>query len=359
MLKNGIWKPEYPELASTNVTGFHISALYAPIGLGASWKELADSYLKVKDDVNKFRTFVNTKLGETWAERGEAPPYKNIYNRRENYPLNVVPDDVCFLTAGVDVQHNRLELEIVGWCADKRSYSIDYRVLDGNPAETEIWQKLTNVLNERFLRADGLEYPIRMMAIDSGDNTSHVYAYCRQFSTQRVIPIKGQDSLGMAISPPMQNRVNKAGKRIGNIAVWNIGVSFLKVELYANLHLEKDSDGTPPPNYCHFPEYPEHYFRGLTAEEQVTKIIRGYRKTQWVKTYARNEPLDCRIYARAAASVVGLDKMTQKQLKNMVKAPVAKAAPRPVNQVAKQEAVRYIPETPKQETRKVRSIWNR
>lgn len=55
---------------------------------------------------------MNTTLGQTWAEKGEAPPYKNLYNRREQYKTNHVPADVCFLTAGVDVQRDRLELEI-------------------------------------------------------------------------------------------------------------------------------------------------------------------------------------------------------------------------------------------------------
>lgn len=98
---------------------------------------------------------------------------------------------------------------------------------------------------------------------------------------------------------------------------WNIGVSFLKTELYAHLRLEKDENGVPPPNYCHFPEYDEHYFRGLTAEEQVVKVVRGYRKLQWVKRYERNEPLDCRVYARAAAAILGLDRLSPQRLAQM------------------------------------------
>jgi phage terminase large subunit GpA-like protein len=357
MLAQGEWRPLYPELSNPDVIGFHISALYSPVGLGSSWKELVGLFLKAQKDQNKLRTFINTKLGETWAEHGEAPPYKNLYNRRENYPLNVVPDDVCFLTCGVDVQRDRLELEIVGWCADKRSYSIDYRVLEGDPAGADVWSQLTGILNERFLRSDGLEFPIRLMAVDSGDNTSHVYGYCRQFSSQRVIPIKGQDGLGMAISPPQQSRVSKAGKRIGNISVWNVGVSFLKVELYANLRLEKDNEGNPPPGYCHFPEYPEHYFRGLTAEEHVTKIVRGYQKMQWVKYYNRNEPLDCRIYARAAACVVGIDRMNEKQLRAMVRAPLPKPVIRQETSLQEVDNGSEI-QSQQEEYRPVRTIWN-
>jgi phage terminase large subunit GpA-like protein len=162
------------------------------------------------------------------------------------------------------------------------------------------------------------------MAVDSGYNTTHVYNFCRRFDASRVIPVKGQDSLGMAISPPKKVDLTKAGKRIGKVNQWNIGVSFLKSELYALLRLEKDSAGNPPPYYCHFPEYAEHYFRGLTAEEQVTKVVRGYQKIQWQKVYERNEPLDCRIYARAAAEIVGLSKMSKEQIQAMAVPPKLK-----------------------------------
>lgn len=322
MFANGQWVPSKPENSNPDVIGFHINSLYSPYGWH-SWEQIVRDFIAAKDNQSKLKVFVNTTLGETWAEKGEAPPYKNLYNRRENYKTNTVPADVCFLTAGVDVQRDRLELEIVGWCADKRSYSIDFRVIEGDTAGTKVWNELAGVVNERWPRKDGMEFPIRLMAVDSGYNTMHVYAFCRRFGMDKVIPIKGQDNLGMAVSPPKTIEYSKKGKKIGKMRQWNVGVSFLKSELYGCLRLEKDSDGNPPPNYCHFPQYDEHYFRGLTAEEQVVKIRRGYRYMQWVKRYERNEPLDCRIYARAAANIVGLDRKSPKQLAQMGGATVA------------------------------------
>ncbi|WP_298032142.1 phage terminase large subunit family protein [uncultured Alistipes sp.] len=327
MLANGLWVPSKPERVNPDVIGFHLNSLYSPYGWH-SWKQIVRDFLAAKENQSKLKVFVNTTLGETWAERGEAPPYKNLYNRREQYKINEVPADVCFLTAGVDVQRDRLELEIVGWCADKRSYSIDFRVLDGDTAATKVWNKLADVLAERWPRKDGMEFPIRLMAVDTGYNTTHVYNFCRRYGADRVVPIKGQDHLGMAVSPPKSVDVTKAGKKVGKLRLWNIGVSFMKGELYAALRLEKDSDGTPPPNYCHFPEYDEHYFRGLTAEEQVKRIVRGYAKFQWVKRYERNEPLDCRIYARSAAVIIGLDRLTPKRLAAMGGAVAKKREPR-------------------------------
>lgn len=109
-------------------------------------------------------------------------------------------------------------------------------------------------------------------------------------------------------------RCYKTGKRSGKVLLWKLEVSLLKGEFYAALRLEKDSDGNPPANYCHFPEYDEHYFRGLTAEEQVIKFVKGYQRIQWQKVYERNEPLDYHIYARAAAAIEGLDRLSPEQL---------------------------------------------
>jgi phage terminase large subunit GpA-like protein len=353
MLAGGRWVPEAPERASYSTIGFHINSLYSPYGW-QSWGEIADEFVKAKHDHNRLKTFVNTTLGETWAEKGEAPPYRNLYNRREGYPTNEVPEDVCFLTAGVDVQRDRLELEVVGWCADKRSYSIDYRVLEGDTAATGVWDKLSAVVGERWMRGDGMELPLRLMAVDTGYNTTHVHAFCRRFDATRVVPIKGMDSLGMAVAPPRTVDITKAGKRVGKLRQWNIGVSFLKSELYAALRLERDAEGTPPPSYCHFPQYDEGYFRGLTAEEQVKKIVRGYPRYEWKKVYERNEPLDCRVYARAAATIVGLDRLSSERLAAM--GGVAHAAPKRTT-TANGEAA--AAERPTRERRKRSGYWEK
>ncbi len=66
------------------------------------------------------------------------------------------------------------------------------------------------------------------------------------------------------------------------------------------------------PGYCHFPRYSEEYFKQITAEQLVTKIVKGYRRHEWQKMRERNEALDCRVYARAAANRIGLDRYQDK-----------------------------------------------
>lgn len=306
MLENGYWQPSVPENVNDKLIGFNLNSLYSPYGW-MPWGDIAKQYDKIRNNPSKEKVFVNTVLGETYAEDSEAPKFENIYNRREVYPLNKVNNDVCFITIGVDIQKDRIELEIVGWCKDKRSYSIDYRVLNGNTSLPEVWLELDKVVNETWLREDGIELGCKLMAVDSGFNTDEVYKFCRKYSVNKVIPIKGNDHLGIALSPPKNIDYNKKGKKIGKVKVWPVGVSYLKTELYGWLQIEKIND-VPPPCYCHFPQYPETYFKGLTAEDYIPT------KRQWKKRYQRNEPLDCRIYARAASVHVGLDRLKPEQI---------------------------------------------
>jgi phage terminase large subunit GpA-like protein len=308
MLARGEWRATNPEGGNGLKVGYHINSLYSPYGW-YSWANAAKDWEDAEKEVSKQKTFINTVLGETWKEEGEAPPWENLFNRREQYRIGRPPVDVSFLTAGVDVQKDRLEMEVVGWCRKKRSYSVEYRVLQGDTASRDVWDKLAECMSEAWVREDGVEMQLRMMAIDTGYNTQHVYEFCRRFANDRVIPVKGKDDQQVMVTPPKAVDYTALGKKIGKVKVWTIGVGIAKSELYGWLRQEKAEDGTAPSGYCHFPEYDTTYFKGLTAEQLEVKIdTKGFRKYSWVKKFDRNEPLDCRVYARAAAAVVGIDR---------------------------------------------------
>lgn len=311
MLAQGSWMAQAPENTSSSKVGYHINSLYSPFGW-YSWANAASDYEDAEKDENKLRTFTNTVLGETWKEKGDAPDWENIFNRRETYGLNTVPDEVGFITVGADVQKDRIELEVVGWCRGKRTYSIDYRVLVGDTEKAEVWNQLAQVVGETWQRTDGAILPMRMMAIDTGYNTQFVYEFCRKFDPTRVIPVKGQDAQAIMIAAPRTIDTSWQGKRTGTIKLWNIGVSLIKSETYGFLRLNREEDGSAPLGYCHFPQYAPEFFKGITGEQLEFKLLRGFKKYQWVKKYERNEPLDCRVYARAASAVVGIDRFEEK-----------------------------------------------
>lgn len=309
MLQNGFWKPLFPEKEDGITFGYHINALYSPTGW-YGWSAMARDFEAAKDNLPKMITFVNTKLGEVYEAEGDSPAWEVLYNRREEYKINEPNNNVVLLTAGVDIQKDRIELEIVGWCKGKQSYSVDYRVLPGETSSIEnaVWSELGKVLDETFIRQDGAELQIKLMAIDTGYNTSVVYEFVRKY-IGKVIPVKGQDQQILMVSPPRAVETSRAGKKINGVKVWNVGTSMIKTELYGWLKSERRDDETYPAGYCHFPQYDRHYFRGLTAEKMgQTTNKRGFTVYTWIKHFERNEPLDCRVYARAAANVAGMDR---------------------------------------------------
>lgn len=322
MLAGGEWRAENPE-ADPRVRGYHLSALYSPVGW-MSWGDIAEQFVKVHRNPLKLRVFTNTVLGETWRERGEAPEWERLYQRREPYALGTVPRGGLLLTAGADVQKDRIVVEIVAWGRGKTSWSIDYGALPGDTANldpTQVidgktvpgpWQQLDAMLARVFPHEDGAEMPIRMLAVDSGYNTQTVYSWCRKYPLNRVIAVKGQASGGVLIGTPSPVDITMRGKRpIYGYKVWPVCGGVAKSELYGWLRLEPPTDDQAfPPGFCHFPEYDDDYFQQLTAEHLVSrKTRRGFVNLEWELIPGReNHVLDCRAYARAAASLSGLDR---------------------------------------------------
>src|SRR5712691_10411775 len=309
MLAQGEWRPAQP--GPGKAAGFHLSSLYSPVGW-FSWADAAAMFADAQKNPALLQVFVNTVLGETWALQGEAPEWQRLYDRREDYRIGTVPRGGLFLTAGVDIQKDRIELEVVAWGRGKESWSVDYQVLEGQTAEGAVWQKLAGVLNTYYPTDSGAALPIVKFAIDSGCATPEVYAWTRKYGGARAVVIKGDSRAAAPISQPSPIDVGPQGQRVRwGIKVWPVNGSMIKEELYRWLRLDRPTEesGEPyPPGYCHFPKYSEEYFKQITAEQLVTRIVKGYRRPEWQKMRDRNEALDCRCYARAAAAVYGMDR---------------------------------------------------
>jgi len=315
MLEAGEWVPRQPG-AGDLVRSYAISSLYSPLGW-FSWNDAASQWIRAQGRPNLLRVFVNQVLGETWKEKGDAPNWKLLYQRRETYRIGQVPKGGVLLTAGVDVQADRLELELVAWGRELESWSIDFHVIAGAPTEAETWKALERYLASPFPHATGLEMRIRRTAIDSGYETQAVYAWVRKQSRNLVIACKGQDSYSALLGQPRAMDVNLRGRKIKRgVLVWPTGVSLAKEELYGWLRqehpLHPDEDGYPR-GWVHFPQYGEEWFRQLCAEQLVARVVKGRRKYEWEQTRERNEALDCRILARMAASTLGVDRWGPEQ----------------------------------------------
>lgn len=294
MLALGKWQPEAPELKG-NIAGFHINELYSP---WVTWGRMAAEFLKAKLLPETLKTWVNTSLGESWEENGDSVAEGSLLARRENWG-ELCPNGVLVITAGVDVQDDRLELEIVGWGLKEESWSLDYKVIHGDPVRAEIWQDLDSILEKPIKHAYGINMRIATTCVDSGGHhTAAVYSYCKKRQLRRIFAVKGSSISGKALvsRPSISNKMR--------VKLFSIGTDTAKEMIYSRLKIETIGSG-----YCHFPaNRDDEYFKQLTAEKLVTRYHKGYPVRKWEKPAGRrNEALDCRVYALAAFGILAPD----------------------------------------------------
>lgn len=319
------WVATRPEVK--NHAGFHIWAAYS-YSANATWQQLVADWLDSHKNIEERKTFQNTVLGETYKGEGDAPDWKKLYDRREQYARNVVPAGGLILYAGVDVQKNRIEVEIVAYGRRMESWSVDYRVFPGDTDDLDSadspWRKLDDLLNESWPHeVNGVAMQILRMGVDTGYATNTVYTWCAKHPRQRVLPMDGRDNFQMALGQPKPVDITVRGKKKKRgLMLWPIGDGMLKTELYGWLKQDKPTDESGaemPWGWCHFPEYDPEYFKQITAEEIIPRLVKGFRRYHWEKTRERNEALDCRKYARAAAALDGIDRWDDERWQDIEK----------------------------------------
>jgi phage terminase large subunit GpA-like protein len=290
-IRQGEWIASEPGRA---VAGFAISGLYSP------WTPLSDGvrdFLSVRKNPEQLRVWNNTYLGQSWEDEGEMIDDMNLAERREDFN-GFVPEEVVFLTCGVDVQDNRLELSVIGWGRDDESWVIEHLELYGDPSTPQLWQALDSHLFKTYQTYDDRTLQIRGTCIDSGGHfTNSVYQYAKKHAGRRVFAIKGVGGEGRPmVSKPSKNNVARC-------PLFPVGVDTTKDLLFARMRINEPGAG-----YIHFSDVlTDEYFRQLTAEKIVTRIHRGFKKRLFQKIRARNEALDTFVYAMSAYAILGVN----------------------------------------------------
>ena len=297
MLAAGRWIAAYPERSTR---GYHISALYAPIGLGPSWSDLVREWHSAVKSPGTLRTFVNTHLGECWEEQGDHVEPTGLLARLEEYEEK---PKALARTAGVDVQKDRLEVTIIDWGHGEEAWTMDHLIVPGDTAQPEVWLRLDEELGH---------WAPEVVAVDSGYNTSMVYAFVEK--RRWALAVKGRAGPGVPIvEDEKSRRLRLRRQRKKGITVHLVGDDQAKALIYSRLKITQ-----PGPAYIHFPNatgFDDEYFAQLTAEKLVTKM-RGTRPyAEWVQTRPRNEALDCWKYALAALRLSGIDLAERARLK--------------------------------------------
>lgn len=310
------------------VKGFHLNTLASTL---TTWREVVEKFLVANEEVKKgnvelMKVWTNTEMGQTWEEDGETIEDEELIKRRENYNCEI-PADVLYLTAGVDTQDDRFEVEVVGWGPEYESWGIKFAALYGDTGNMQdpVWDNLDAFLSQSFEKPDGSKLKIIVTCMDSGGHrTNQVYKFCKARFNRRIFAIKGSnDSAAAYIQKPTKNNREQA-------YLFTIGVDTGKSWLMDRLKLSE-----PGPGFCHFPRedgrgYDEKYFKGLTSEKKVMRYKMGRPYFAWELKdrgeHRRNEALDCRNYATAAIEISGLPlkKPEDNEAKQKTRKPPAK-----------------------------------
>jgi phage terminase large subunit GpA-like protein len=286
MIKSGQWRASKK---FNGKVGFHINALYSPFP-GARLSKIVSAFLDAKREGHQsLKVFFNTFIGESFDDEiGES--VGDVEFKRETYSAPV-PMQAVVLTAGVDVQTDRLEIEVVGWGLGEVSWGIEHKVLYGDTSRLEIWNELDGYLATTWTHESGHELPIACTCVDSGYATQKVYAFCKARIFKKIFAAKGVAGSGRPIVV-VSNRKFGATPYLARV-----GVDEAKSLIYSRL---KQSE------MCHFPKtYTDEWFKQLTSEKHVIKNVGGLPVRRFILPRgSRNEALDCRVYATAAMYIL-------------------------------------------------------
>ena len=315
--------------------GFHLWRAYAP---QRDWASIAVEYaqvmgwtrveasrateegLKGSVEAETEQTFYNDVLGLPFEQASGAPDWEAIRDRAELAPegevlaLGVVPAAGVLLTAGVDCQDDRIEVQIVAFGRNRRRRVVDYRVIPHHVGDEEGRAALDALLKAQWRTELGLRLPLDMLAIDSGTYTEDVWSWAKRHPWGRVILVKGSSSqTGPVLVPQKFERRNDGRARRRQKRAFMVNVSQLKGDFYTWLRKEDPAER----GYCGFARgLGDEYYRQLSAEVRVLRRARtGVVTAAWelAEPTRRNEALDTMLYAEAAARRKGWTSMTDDQ----------------------------------------------
>ena len=309
MLPAGEWRAARPDLGEGGtITSYHLNGLYSPHGW-LSWAEMAREWEQATTrakagDVERLRTYVNTRLAQTFEAPSDTVEPGSLQARVEP-DWDAVPLGVQAVVCGTDVQDDRTETLTLGIGAGQELWVLSYNVIHSDPLDQQTWTQHDAILQRRWTREDGEELRVLCSCVDSGFRTQAVYDYCRTRKRRRwnVHAVKGRGGKSV---PIWESKVRKGGKNKNLGRFHLVGTDTAKDTIYAILQTK-----TPGPRYLHVPEsilrqYPD-WFTQLTNEKRVKKTDKSGRSTWvWVPKVsgARQEVLDTMVYCLAALAQI-------------------------------------------------------
>jgi len=251
--------------------------------------------------------FTNTVLGIPWeGQLFRRSSTRTLYERREAIDPMELPSGMGCITAGVDVQGDRLEIGFFGWGIDDERWCIGIERLYGDVRGAGLWSRATEVLQQSFRHATGVTLRVEAVCIDAGFATQTVVDYVERARATALnyFAVIGRAGEGRPLW--QMARTNLPGK------LYTVGIDEAKTELYMALTKER-----PGPGYVHLSLSLDEGMIGQLVSEICKEEVNlhGMVKRIWeLPKRKRNEALDLAVYAHAAYKSLGIDIATRLEM---------------------------------------------
>jgi phage terminase large subunit GpA-like protein len=245
------------------------------------------------------KSFTNLALALPWQETVQpVPEAETLMARAEPYLEGTIPEGGAFVTAGVDVQADRVELEIVAWGRDFESWSVAYHAIHGDITQPDLWNRLDELLARSWPHASSMPMQIQAACVDASFAGAEVTSFTRNKHGRRIYATKG---LSSAFGKPIWPR--RASYDKNRMPLYLVSADEAKLWVANRMRIDKPGAG-----YMHTPiSRPRDWYEMLTVEKLM--LVKGQRK--WVNALrARNEAFDARCLAVCALHsrlLAGLD----------------------------------------------------
>jgi phage terminase large subunit GpA-like protein len=302
------WEPRADALDARD-RSYHVSAMMSPM---TSWANIMSDWLKTDFGrrTREHKNFVITNEGLPWMAARVYKPWEELKKRAEDYRLGEAPEGALIVTGGVDVHKSRVELQLVGWGCGMESWSFERRAFYGPSADVygagwaglkeyvENWTKTLGAGGEMGVAKVGVDVSYNPNLEKTLENdrlrteTHAAYRFCLE-NKGLFVPVRGSPGAVASLIRPIKHRAY-------GIEYYEIDVNALKDEIMENIDLESGG------NAMHFSKgYDDEFFRQFLSE-MWTELEDG--KAGYKKIYERNEALDTWIYAKAAATIIGISR---------------------------------------------------
>ena len=268
--------------------GFRLNVLIS-LFENASWGNLAAEYERVKNNPSQLQVLTNTVLGQANKTNFDFVDPTTPQSRTEDFDLDHIPSDISILTCGSDVQHDRIELIVLGH-SEQNIFVLANLVFYGSTIEQNVWSELDAFLKKKWPHPRLGTIGITATAIDSGGSgtgpesrTQTTYNFCDPRSFRRIFAIKGVPG------PRPIWQKSKSKKNILHL----VGVDQCKTELLERLASKPflDERGEPcweDKGYGRNPtclrlsaSLPESFFEQITSERRYITYHKNRPKIEF------------------------------------------------------------------------------